>query len=1363
MSKFSQAVVDDLLKHLDGLDVLELIDFHPESIQRSGDEVLSFCPLSQDLSGRYLTVQLKTGRFTSRPPHMPEQTGTLVDLYARCRRISFDEAVDELANEFNVLLLTDTSTDGLSSLLAEAKKFFARAEAEEASRPALLAEAEKRLRHLTDKDHTNVEALETEQRVRLLQGNVVTASTVTNKLLDLAFEKKDGALALRVGRLHLERFPTDLAMRERFGSDLVSLGTHNDDAAAELMALADMAEQSGKPKLAIAAYRQVRDLKIASLDVYPMIITLLHARGKTADAAVEIQHYIEYLRAEGRYREAREQALEKLQLTPDDHAARMQLVDLTANLGLTEDLIDECLGHADVLLEAGAFREAAEALSYLAAELPDHRAIVDMMLTAYRNMGEDDLAGELQYRLIELDRIGGDLPGAMLMLEEILSKTPENPRALKLMLDVMEDSGEVPPTELLRKLLRLEQEKGDFEGALFTAQRLVKAEPTSGDGLNGEALLLLKLGRLEQGVQKLEARVKQLHTSGDKAQTLWLLETAFRLRDAMPVRVLLAAEYQRQGDSTKATNLLSSIKSAAADSEQEASTLKLLEANPKDPQLLAMMAELHLRAGKKDKAREFMLRQLEVVGASGKKAEIGLCLEAIIKTEPSNPELLGRLETAAAKSGFEEQAVELGLRLAESYRENGKAALCVETARRVLQLRAENRKAYRELIKGLDHLSKTAEALQARLELARILSALPSHLEEEASILREILKAEPGNVSALSRLVEVLLAKGSEQELAGRIDQLLEALKGDRDRSIKIVRELLRKRSSLALHQRLARLYREAGRVEEMVAEMQMLIETCEGAGQNDEAVTLYEELLQQAPDSISSRAGLIILLRKIGKTEKAIEHYFSLARSLMAAGKPQDAVQAFEELVELAPENPEVFRGHAAALRALGMDNEANGKLRDLASLYGRQGKLERAISVLHELMEDGRGSVETRREIIRLRRESGQLDQAVEELAQIAEQLARDKDVEGAIAARREAATMMPKSSEVRLLLIRQLEQAGRVNEAAQESLSLVEAHLQEKRFDKAVALLDPMIRDNAGNLPARRLRARAYDLMGDERRALAEYREMQTIADQSPAAIPATGGFGSRQSPDPDDNYPQLALMAEYGFDSFIVGSKNSFAFATAKAVAEHPGSARNPLFLYSEAGLGKTHLLHAIGNYLKAKRPEFRILYTSTEFFTSELIDAIQNNRIAAFRNKHLMADVLLLDDVQFLAGKERSQEEFFHVFNMLFQKQRQIVVTSDRPPKDIAHLNMRLRSRFGQGVIVDIQSPDVETRMAILKAEGEKRGFKVPTDVVSMLAERVTTNIRELKGAFNQLLTMHEIGQQPLNVALAQQIVERYFG
>ncbi|MEO8377997.1 MAG: chromosomal replication initiator protein DnaA, partial [Candidatus Sumerlaeota bacterium] len=281
------------------------------------------------------------------------------------------------------------------------------------------------------------------------------------------------------------------------------------------------------------------------------------------------------------------------------------------------------------------------------------------------------------------------------------------------------------------------------------------------------------------------------------------------------------------------------------------------------------------------------------------------------------------------------------------------------------------------------------------------------------------------------------------------------------------------------------------------------------------------------------------------------------------------------------------------------------------------------------------------------------------------------------------------------------------------------------------------------------------------GDERRALMEYRELEKLGQRAGVAVIQRDSRQLRIHPELEEEIG-LELLPEYDFDSFVVGARNKFAHATAKAVADHPGSARNPLFLYSGVGLGKTHLMHAIANQMIKNNARCRIVYTSTEYFTTALEHARDKNLLSEFRGRHRGTDILLLDDIQFLAGREESQEEFFHIFNMLHQARKQIVVTSDRPPKDIARLDMRLRTRFGQGVIVDIQSPDLETRLVILRAEAQRRAFNVPEDALAVIANKITTNVRELKGAFNLFLEHHEIGGEALDSKTAKDIVDKYY-
>jgi len=239
----------------------------------------------------------------------------------------------------------------------------------------------------------------------------------------------------------------------------------------------------------------------------------------------------------------------------------------------------------------------------------------------------------------------------------------------------------------------------------------------------------------------------------------------------------------------------------------------------------------------------------------------------------------------------------------------------------------------------------------------------------------------------------------------------------------------------------------------------------------------------------------------------------------------------------------------------------------------------------------------------------------------------------------------------------------------------------------------------------------------------------------------------------------NSADLNLNRKYTFEEFVAGSSNQFAYAAAMAVANNPATTYNPLFIYGGVGLGKTHLVNAIGNAILKKSPQMRICYYTSEKFMNELINSLRYNRMDEFRNKFRSMDVLLIDDIQFIAGKERTQEEFFHTFNALYDSHKQIIVTSDKFPKDIPGLEERLRSRFEWGLIADIQAPDVETKMAILKMKAEQNSINLPEDVAQFLANSICNNVRELEGYLIRIGAYASLTSVPISLEMARDVLK----
>src|SRR5438552_2977104 len=293
---------------------------------------------------------------------------------------------------------------------------------------------------------------------------------------------------------------------------------------------------------------------------------------------------------------------------------------------------------------------------------------------------------------------------------------------------------------------------------------------------------------------------------------------------------------------------------------------------------------------------------------------------------------------------------------------------------------------------------------------------------------------------------------------------------------------------------------------------------------------------------------------------------------------------------------------------------------------------------------------------------------------------------------------------------------------------------------------------------------------------------------VAATQPGASSATEGKLHKANA-VEDREESVASCRDHGFnpkntfDTFVVGNNNNFAHAAALAVAQGPGKSYNPLFLYGGVGLGKTHLLHAIGQYVVSHKKGARVAYVSSEKFTNEYIDAIQNNQLARFRKKYRQTDVLLIDDIQFLSGKERIQEEFFHTFNALHEAHKQLVLTCDRPANEIQNLEQRLVSRFEWGLVTDLQPPDVETRVAILRKKEKSLGVELPEDIINSLANRIRTNIRRLEGALIRVASyasltgkrlslevvegllrevLHEEGRFSINIELIQKKVAEHY-
>ncbi len=341
--------------------------------------------------------------------------------------------------------------------------------------------------------------------------------------------------------------------------------------------------------------------------------------------------------------------------------------------------------------------------------------------------------------------------------------------------------------------------------------------------------------------------------------------------------------------------------------------------------------------------------------------------------------------------------------------------------------------------------------------------------------------------------------------------------------------------------------------------------------------------------------------------------------------------------------------------------------------------------------------------------------------------------------------------------------------VDEIWQKTLRIIEKQISKPSFETWLKPTKPLQFQNftlfieVPNVFAKDwLESRYYDLIKDSLEEVVNHEVSLSFILPSSGNLAVLEGINNRitaANRNNHDDFGSSYLNPRYTFDTFVVGNSNRFAHAAALAVAEAPAKSYNPLFIYGGVGLGKTHLMQAIGHYILDNSPSTKVVYVSSEKFTNELINAIRDDKTVIFRNKYRNMDILLIDDIQFLAGKERTQEEFFHTFNALYESNRQIIISSDRPPKDIPTLEDRLRSRFEWGLITDIQPPDLETRIAILRKKAKLENLQISNDVISYIANQIHSNIRELEGALIRVMAYSSLTNSPITPELANEALK----
>lgn len=1366
---------DDILRHvlqrLDVLDVVEYLDYHPESMQRDRGKLRMFCPIHGETSRRTLSVNLEARTYRCSEPDCPGAAGgDLIDLVARTQRTDYDSTLRRLVEEFAVEVELPRDQESVNRALVEAENLLVLVSMHDERSAENAGEAHARLDRVLEENPHNPLALRL--KFRLLQENGADASEVAPwivRLVELEVEAGNDDEAREAMETELVRAPGNLVVRRRLAEFLRHRG-ESSEATEHYLLLAETAEMAGDLAAAIHAYREIQSLGETGFDASAMITQLLLATDDRESAIRELLGQAQRARTQGDPPAAAQALATAMEIDPENARLAVQLVEAWAECGPEAFDLDRALELCDRLIERRERKQATTALETLAKCHRDSTEVLARLVRLHRQEGMDETAAELLRRVAQLHREAQRHAEARDALDELLKILPHDAAALRLYAEIAEEQGDTEAAIVhYRTLAQVCNQSGNGDGAMLATRKMYEVAPSDRKVVSEYAALLVKLDRRKDAIAVLEEATERFSPEHQTEDLRALAEYGLQLDSANAAFLFrLAAVVEQEGDRTRALELALDgcrelLREGRAE-DAERRVRELISRRGTDATAVELLADALVACGRGEDAIEELhtaaARLLE--GGGDKEAHLAAAalMEKVNVIDPHDHPALERLVEIHEARDDRAQALWAHERLMLLFKQLRRYPEAIHHGRRILALDPNHVEGHRELIELYKLNGEATSWKRGTWRLARLYRD-KGEVDLEKKVLRETLEEDPSDLDARERLVELVALRHD----ATALSEALRHYVGECEKTSAWTRaaEFLRafderEPGNPVIQRTLIEVLEKTNETRERSARLRNLIEQHEKQNENDEAVELCGELVRLRPYVFEHREHLIALLLKGDRTAEAAAALVDLARERMNDGALDDAATDLERAVALDSTCTAAHSALAEIAVARGRDDRAIGHLLDCAQCLTEAGRHEEALEVLDRAtaLHPRNLTPRRRRVAILLNDDLGRTGEALAELDSLAsEQLARG-DEEAGFQLRREALEIAPEDAERRRDLARQLDARGRRPEAVHALLDGAEHALRAEATEDAAAWCAEALDLEPNDLRGRSLNAEILERSGRRDEALAEWRALGPL-------LRSAGRESSSRNPAAKASaVPVLPLMEEYSFDRFVVGDRNRFAWATARAIAQAPGrTPHNPLFIHADVGLGKTHLLHAVANSILAGREGLRVVYTSAEDFTTELIEAIQYNTVGRFRQRYKEAGLLLLDDVHFLAGKERAQEEFFHIFNALYQGGSQIIVTSDRPPSEISRLEKRLVSRFGAGVIVDIQCPEMETRLAILRRTcDEMPDVNIPNDVLAQVAESVSTNVRDLKAVLNQLIMLNRAGGRTIDLEVAREAIRR---
>jgi len=1147
-----------------------------------------------------------------------------------------------------------------------------------------------------------------------------------------------------------------------------------------MQGIATSFEESGEVDKALDIYRRIDTLQPGAVDVDGAIARLLVRAGREDEAVEQMTLRAEQLLETNRLEESLLRFQQVLGLAPRRNDVRLKYIRavLSASAPPTaseadRDALNQCLEIMDGFSGRDAADMTVQALEVLRESFPAEIPLLARLHGAYCRLGRQADVDGLAFDLAQFHLDNQDYPAALEWIEPVIERGGAGlPIALSLKSEICSAMGDIPRTvQTFMQIVDYHENEGQFEEALSFYQSIIDVDAENLAVHHRWLAALMRLGNTEEAL----SRGQQILPLLSNLEILTETERAERALDILVI--------------------LSGLDIQAA---QPALYLDFILAR----------ATVLTRLGREGEAREILLDAAERFADDGDLEKAIEIFNYLLEIDPHDLTAIERLADSRMNLGQEAEALEGYRSLANLYQEQGAPDAQLDVLLKIADVESSNIEVLQQILDLYDGLGNVRDARELRERIIRL------HLDQREypkalAVCRTVLEQDPKDTAILEicvqihqktndaeqlrddafRLIDLCRERG-ETEKAGELFSLLESRFPD-DPQVLAVRIL----ASC-----------EAGDFDSVLPAVERMVEINDEADRDEHSLAVLRQVLGRpglSPNAARLLPLWVDLSIRTGTAEENWDVTENLIGFLVLEKRIDEIAEQLRKIVDAAPDFDPAWERLVEILKSEQFSRMALEALRDWARVCGNRGDAEAALRRYQEALQTEPDDVDLLSEILEFRVSAGIRENAADIGLLLAHLLEGMGLVCQAVTALDMALKLEPNRNDLRELALALEELIASPAHLSRRYRDALASQTDQEQFEAAYATITEAIHRFPLDAGFRRSKIDLLKRLDSQEAAIAELGNLSAILAElgrpaeaqkaideileldpansearsleaeirslagpaQPTGRISTVSFGDGRGTEEDSGRPSrlLSVMKEYSFDDFIVGARNNFAYATALAISKSPGGDYNPLFLHGDVGLGKTHLLHAIANYILEHSKGTRILYTSSEDFTNALIEAIQNNTIKEFRALHKSPDVLLVDDVHFLAEKERAQEEFFQIFNSLYQANRQIVMTSDRPPKEIAHLERRLRSRFGAGIIVDIQSPDLETRVAILRREAGRAQAEIEDGILIHIAQRIESNVRELKGALTQIIAHVRIAQEEPTEELVKQVVSQVRG